>query len=29
VCLEGYLAGALTLYRVVLERKGPVVGLKG
>jgi len=25
-CLDGYLAGALTLYRLVLERKGPVVG---
>lgn len=25
-CLDAYLAGALTLYRLVLERKGPVVG---
>jgi cyclopropane-fatty-acyl-phospholipid synthase len=25
VCLDGYIAGALTLYRLVLERKGPVV----
>lgn len=25
VCLDAYLAGALTLYRLVLERKGPVV----
>lgn len=29
VCLEAYLAGALTLYRLVLERKGPVVSLSG
>ena len=25
-CLDAYLAGALTLYRLVLERKGTVVG---
>ena len=25
-CLDAYLAGALTLYRLVIERKGPVVG---
>jgi cyclopropane-fatty-acyl-phospholipid synthase len=27
VCLEAYVAGALTLYRLVIERKGPVAGL--
>jgi cyclopropane-fatty-acyl-phospholipid synthase len=25
VCLDAYVAGAITLYRLVLERKGPVV----
>jgi cyclopropane-fatty-acyl-phospholipid synthase len=29
VCLDAYLADALTLYRLVLERKGPVAGLSG
>lgn len=29
VCLEAYIAGAVTLFRLVLERKGPAAGLGG
>jgi len=25
LCLKAYVGGAVTLYRLVLERKGPVV----